>query len=540
MLAIGALRVDTTFAQQGSTDFDLWSAVPQALRDGLTDDEADELVDGYLQLLTDQYARQHSFPETLVALLADEPEVRNVFISALDDRDDIAAAGRIFDELNAADPERLKRYVHLATALAVVHDQPERLSRQTSWGVRDVEASQFPAPPDPADVYAYYTRSARNRRFVFQPVNLPWAMLVHVVDNQTSAEDRLWAQQRYRNNLIIPALYRSVPYDNDKRNREPANLGDRDYSLPNLLEYGGVCVEQAYFASRVAKTFCVPAMTVSGESRFGGGHAWVGNLVTHGGQASLAFSGRYLFDHYYTGMVRDPQTGRTALERNVAMMFDGMSVSYESYLRSSVLLRIAASMRGGQPDASLALTEYALRNNPYLPAGWRLLMQHVSNETLSTDDALAWFNDMLDVLADHPDMTFECLQTFIDCYAADDLDNRERMYRQALAIYDERPDLQFRLCSILAEEMVAAEKPREALMFLLRAVIRHAHEGSVVIPATAQVVGYARELGAEEATYTELLKALDDFPRRRRNATEDSPAYTSFKETIERLRPTRN
>ncbi len=545
LLAAGLISVWAQPAQAQATEAQAAQAIPTSfvalsdeqillLEHGLTKTEANTLVNDYLTILTAQYAQRYNFPDTLIELFDSEPEIRNIFISALEpDHDDIARAAHIFDDLNTIDPDRLKQYVHLAVAIAVVYDQPRRFYRELEWVTYLVERSQFPASVSPEDIYEYYTNPPRSHNFVFDPDDLPWPMLVYIIDNQVNASDRRWAHQSRSSS--ISSLYSGVEYDYDKQDEKIANLGDRPYTLQNIQEYGGVCADQAYFASRAGKTFGIPAMVACGKNRYGGSHAWVGYLVMSRGKAHLEFTGRYFNDHYYTGSVACPQTGQMLLDRHVAMMFDGMSVSYPSYQRSRVLFRMAEIMRPSQPTESLVITEYALINNPYLPEGWQLLMSHFRNDTLNKKDALKWFNKMLKILKDHPDITFECIETFIDCYSADDLKSREKMYRQAWDIYDSRPDLQFDICITLAREMSMAGKERKALEMLLKVIGRYASEGSVVLPATHLAVQYARDLGFERTAYKELRKARDNFPRLRRGSDSPTRAYLAFEEAIESL-----
>ena len=53
------------------------------------------------------------------------------------------------------------------------------------------------------------------------------------------------------------------------------------WSLPNILQHGGVCADQAYFAVTVGKSIGVPTAYTIG---LGGevGHAWVGFLQARG------------------------------------------------------------------------------------------------------------------------------------------------------------------------------------------------------------------------------------------------------------------
>lgn len=511
---------------------------------GLTQPEIKKLLDGYLDRMLDCYAGKYGLPQSLVEFLR-RPKSRvskEVFVSALDPRhDDIGAAARVFEGLRALDERKLVKYVHLATALAVVYDTPgavERSRRYCLWAVKD---SQLHGLPKCREVYDYYTNPRLARRFAFSLDRLPWCILVHLVDNDADDEDRRWALSKYGARTAPARLYPSVPYDYDKLEKKPPKLGDRPYSLPNLLKYGGVCVDQAHFTSRVAKCLGVPAMKVSGSGRYGGtGHAWAGFLVIRKGRPILEFTGRYFFDYYYTGNIYDPQTRTMTLDRYVAMMYDGASLSYPKYNRSRMLVRMAAKIKDGHGRESLELTQRALALNYFNMHGWPLLMEHIRDGTLSKKDGLGWFNRMIRALPDHPDMTFACLNTFIGCVPEesrrDSRGNRGRqsLYNQAAALYTARPDLLLRLRSAQAKDLLAANEKLKALGLLVPVIVKHAKEGKLVLPAMRTAVELAKDLGIGRQARAKLKPADGRFPRKR--GTTPSKAYEEFTKLLDQLR----
>ena len=78
--------------------------------------------------------------------------------------------------------------------------------------------------------------------------------------------------------------------------------------LPNLVRFGGVCSDQAYFASTVAKAMGVPSAVITGTGP-DVGHAWIGYLEVRGREAAWNLeSGRYDAYKNVRGVAADPQT----------------------------------------------------------------------------------------------------------------------------------------------------------------------------------------------------------------------------------------
>jgi hypothetical protein len=498
------------------------------------------ILDDYIDRMTRFYTEKHGLPEDLVAFLDQNRKVRDLFVTALSPRyDDIPKAAGIIDTLRKHDEARLKDYPHLAVAIAVVYDQPDAILSSRYRGIGGIQEDQFPRkePPDPVEIFDYYTDAKLKRFFRFDLKNLPWQLLIHLVDNDASTEERDWARSKFGGNRTsVAALYPKVPYDYDKMNDKTPKLGKRPYSLENILQYGGVCGDQAHFASRVAKSLGVPAMKVTGKGRYGGntGHCWLGFLAIKRGKPSLDFAGRYFNDFYYTGGLFDPQTRTNSLDRFVAMMYDGVALSYDKFNSSELMVRMAEAIRADHPKESLNLTTQALKSNYYTMWGWPLFVEHTKAGTVSQSTGLKWLNDMVRALAKHPDMTIECLDSFLDCVPKEDLRKRQSLYNQVFVIYKERPDLQLRLRMAQCTELVEAGKPLPAINVLIPTVVANSKEGTLVLPAVKLAVKIAKEQGVERQAYPMLKKADSGFPKQRGNMK--SEAYAEFKELLDSLK----
>jgi len=416
-------------------------------RGGLTRSELTKLHDGYVDRMLAKYAEAEGFPPPLAGYLKKNRDVGEVFVTAIDPfYDDICAAARVFDDLRLADENRLEKYVHLATALAVVHDTPDAVLTSRYHSLWGVTREQFSDPPKPREVWDYYTDASSGSRFRFAIDKLPWPILVHLADNDARGEDREWSLSKYNaHSTEIVKLYYGVGCDNSKERGGTPQLGAKPYALPNLLRYGGVCGDRAHFASRVAKCVGVPAMKVVGGGRSEGtGHTWMGFLAARNGWTILDFTGNPC-DDFYTGDVFDPQTHTLLLDRFLAMDYDGALRSYPRYIRSRMLVRMARGVRPQRPREAVALLREALRTNPLGMWSWPLLMDFIKDGTVPRDEALPWADRMLKALKDHPDMTFNCLGTFLDCIPEGDAPGRESLLDRAEGLYGERPDLLNRL-----------------------------------------------------------------------------------------------
>jgi hypothetical protein len=514
----------------GEGDLDLFKG-------GLTASEAKRLLDGYRDRMLETYAAVPGFPAGLAEYLRAEEDVAQVFVTAIDPLyDDVSGAAKVFDALRAADAKLLEKYVHLATALAVVYDAADAVATSRYHALWAVTQEQFYPLPECSEVWDYFTDRKLKSRFGFAIDRLPWPILVHLVDNDVNDGDRLWSLSKYNGRTTrVAKLYPSVPYDKEKLGRRGTKLGDRPYTLPNLLKYGGVCVDQAHFSSRVAKCLGVPAMKVTGHGRYGGtGHAWTGFLVIRKGRPFLEFTGRYFFDYYYTGDIFDPQTRTMTLDRFVAMMYDGASLSYPKYIQSRMLVRMAEGVRAEHPAEALELVQEALKLNYFNMWGWPLLMGFIEDGTLSKKDGLEWFNKMLKGLREHPDMTYYCLGTFIDCIPEGETRKRQSLYTQAARLYGERPDLLIKLRLEQAEDLCRAGQKRAALNILMPTVVEHPKEGKLVLPAMRRSVELATELGLARQAHAILKKADKDFPKMR--GTTPSAAYAEFQKLLESLK----
>jgi hypothetical protein len=143
-------------------------------------------------------------------------------------------------------------------------------------------------------------------------------------------------------------------------------------------------------------------------------------------------------------------------------------------------------------------------------------------------------------LAGHPDLTLECVQRYLLAIPVDRIDERQRLYEGAYALYAraKRPDLQIRLRIAQCEELAAAGRHQELLVKSLGTVVANAAEGIEILPLMEQVVAMSKRFaGAKgfrpEVLRQELAKVDKVFPKARGGKT--SEAWLEYQKLVAQL-----
>jgi len=500
-------------------------------------------TDAFVDRIETNYLPKVGASADFLTWLKAHPDIRRDFWLALSPQfDDAKAAVLVLDTLRQHNTKTVEKYAQLAIAVAVVHDTPDALvtSRLNYlWAVSD---KQFSPQRAYVEVFDYFTSPKVLPKLAFPPDQLPWPILVHLVDFDVADSEIDWAWKNcVESRKDLGALYQTVPYDYDKLGGRTPKLGSSDYTLENLRAKGGVCVDQAHYTSRVSKCFGVPSMKVAGEGRYGASslHAWAGFLINAGGRPQLEFTGRYQFDFYYTGDIFDPQTRTVILDREVAMLYDGISLSFPKYQDSSVLSRAALRLINDDAPRAMMLARQAIDRDTFNPTAWRLLAYGVSIGAIEKKEGNILVARLMKDLAAHPDLTLECLKRFMAAIPDKEFDARQKIFAKAYTLYDKRPDLQIRMRLQQCEELIAAKHEVDALQTALQTCTVNAKEGSLILPLVAYVVEASKAFATTNPKFQvgvvkqALVKIEKDFPQKRGDTV--SAAYLELKKLMESL-----
>jgi hypothetical protein len=403
--------------------------------------------------------------------------------------DHAARAYGVVDRLRLKHGDPLERYANLVAALAVVHD-----TRSGSANDR------------PIDLFEYYVR--HEGQMLMGIRHIPPALLVHVVDTPAGIADLEWALDKYAGDSNVGNLYFAVPYDEMHHyGGKKKRISGKPYTLENLRKYGGVCHDQAYFASNVGKAIGVPAVSAGGHAG-DQGHAWVGFFEVRGrnkGRWNFLF-GRYEEYRWVRGWVKDPQTGRQVPESHVALRSELVGTRPSGRHQAVALTDAAARLgwmhhrkqqaealppllptaarpvRGTDTATRLALIEAALRKNPAHEEGWQAVAALARSGKLGPDQIREWAGYLGKLCGKtYPDFSADILKPLIA--SIKNVENQNRAWEKAIRFFKRRHDLAAELRMEQAAMWAKARRPDRAMACYRIVLDKHANDGPVIVTA---------------------------------------------------------
>jgi hypothetical protein len=321
---------------------------------------------------------------------------------------------------------------------------------------------------------------------------LPWELAVFVVDNVVSQDEVAWAVQRYGGRGAIGACYFDVPYDYNVLTTGAHRMIDgTDYTLMNLVRVGGICGDQAYFASNVARSLGVPAcMAIGlGGAMEGTAHAWVGYLEVKGSHVAWNFSeGRYAEMQFWRGAVQDPRTRDRITDSDVALLAELLNTTPENRVLSSALCKAADLV---EPERRADVYTRAVNLSPGNRDAWALLARLGAERKLSD----AQMTKAMQVVAKfaakaYPDFAYETIKTLNSGRGAE---QQVKALKDARALFGQRPDIQASIRLAEGDLLKDQKKPAQAMGIYTEVLQRYNNAGPIVLEALDRLDALLRE-----------------------------------------------
>jgi hypothetical protein len=299
-----------------------------------------------------------AFPEArhqaLALWLLGDIAVLEAFVQSLEPEDRIDVAFEVLRGIWDSDQAGCRAYPNLAIACALVYDDP-------------------PNACDPTERFGYFKRAADQHGLQTEMDQLPPSDLIWVVDTGLPLAELEWAQRK----VNLPRArwadaYAMVPSSTLKDGAGAKPSGSR--TLRDMLEKGGTCDDQAFFAASAAKANGIPAMTISATGRQGA-HTWFGYKAT----AKLwnLEAGRFGGDAYAAGTAVNPQTRKTLKENEIRLMADPQTRG-ESWARAARLVWLAESLLAvDRPDDAATALELAVEASSRNGRAWELYLNRL-------------------------------------------------------------------------------------------------------------------------------------------------------------------
>jgi hypothetical protein len=240
-------------------------------------------------------------------------------------------------------------------------------------------------------LFDYFTRN--EQRLLFGLNTLPTDLAVYLVATTATVDEMEWALRAYAGDRNVGKRYSDLTYDTASfKYNKPKKIEAMTYTLENLRKVGGVCEEQAYFASHVARAIGVPASYISGQNA-DMSHAWVGFLQDRGGVIAWNMDeGHYDDYEKILGWANDPHTGERISDSELAMSAEAFRTAtptryaaiafvdaawllnperkeWPPKLEEGVLGALAKARPAGR-DGTLAMLEAAVTAGPCRPDVW--------------------------------------------------------------------------------------------------------------------------------------------------------------------------
>ncbi len=240
------------------------------------------------------------------------------FFTLISPLDQPSMALSILAGLWLRNPSEFKDYANLAIAIAVVYDVPP----PPGWPHRQVSPQALPRQLlPPVEVFTFFVRADQSGATLQHLRQLPASELKFVVDTGATFDEMIWAQKTVRLPLTqLAKLYDVVRYRRDRVTGGAMMWPQPTYRLPDILQAGGICVDQAYFAAMVGKARGVPTLLFRGAG-LDGRHAWFGYL--DGSGRWQLDCGRYAEQKFVSGLAFDPQTWTNISDHELAFLSEG-------------------------------------------------------------------------------------------------------------------------------------------------------------------------------------------------------------------------
>jgi hypothetical protein len=225
------------------------------------------------------------------------------FFQLLSPVDNPAEVLAILQKLHQQDATLFNAYPSLALAIAVVYDVPP----SPAWPHGQVKPGVLPRKlPLPEQAFLYLAKLDRTHGTLQRLNRLPAAELKFLVDIIAPFSELDWARKNVPQGLAdLGKAYDSVKYRKDRVTANQYIWPGPAYTLPLILQQGGICVDQAYFASTAGKAKGIPTIMFRGAG-LDGRHAWFGYLDA--AQRWQLDCGRYAEQKFVVGLAFDPQT----------------------------------------------------------------------------------------------------------------------------------------------------------------------------------------------------------------------------------------
>ncbi|HWA28438.1 MAG TPA: hypothetical protein VG734_22505 [Lacunisphaera sp.] len=288
-------------------------------------------------------------------------------LSPLDNPSEVLS---ILQKIHAQNADLFTSYGSLALAIAVVYDVPP----PPFWPHGQVTAAALPRKlPPPEKVFAYFAQLDRTNGTLQKLGRLPADELKFLVDLVAPFPELDWARKNVPPGLAdLGKAYEMIKYRKDRLAANAYEWPGPTYALPLILQQGGICVDQAYFASTAGKAKGIPTILFLGAG-LDGRHAWFGYLDAN--KQWQLDCGRFAEQKFVVGVARNPQTWGNINDHEMLFITERFR-ALPTYKLSVMNAAFALDyLQEGKTDQALKAAREAVNRDRRNFAAWQILLQ---------------------------------------------------------------------------------------------------------------------------------------------------------------------
>ncbi|HKL21790.1 MAG TPA: hypothetical protein VJ904_08290, partial [Tichowtungia sp.] len=278
--------------------------------------------------------------------------------------DNPCEAARIIRELYAHDPSGRDRFLNLILALSVVWDTPRKALHH------QIENGWLPPAEDITLYYDYFKQLYSSDKTKVPYDELSVDSLVFVVDTPTPIRELEWALENVDSSRAMWGRhYDEITYDYTRLIRQQYDWPHRDYTLQEIEECFGICVDQAYYCLITARAHGIPSLFFRGIGKFSG-HAWFGFL-----RKPTEWDmdvGRYSDQGYAVGFAKHPQFDHEMTDHELDYYSERALRPVKARKAAALKYLAALLYQEDAPAVALPAARQARRVDPMSEAAWEI------------------------------------------------------------------------------------------------------------------------------------------------------------------------
>ena len=296
----------------------------------------------------------------LLIALSSNADLLNAFFENLQPEDHPQEAVEILCAMQQRYPEDVANLPRLAVALALVFDQPF----PRDWPHGQVPLKAIPKEePLPVERLHSMVELQKDRRYLLDLRDLMVDELKYLVDHPLAESELEWARKNVTASRSgFDKVFSGIHYDIPRYEKNVLTWPYPHYTLAEIRQRGGICVDQAYFAAIAGKAKGLPTLFFTGQGD-SGGHAWFGYMESPGRWETDC--GRYAQENYPVGQAMDPQIWKPISDTELVFLAKNRERS-PTFQQARLWTDYAKNL--GKEDAEKWIEAALMIQPEYLPA----------------------------------------------------------------------------------------------------------------------------------------------------------------------------